>query len=975
MDEQLLIDYINDPENADKNYKLGRAYENLGQTASAFSFYLRAAERTPHKDLEYECLIRLGNCFKDQSNRKASVKGMYQAAITLYPERPEAYYYLSKILEEEKSHFEAYMLLEVAMNISKGKAFPKLAVYYPGTWILLFQKAVSSWWRGKGTESRALFQYLFDNHWNDMDQMHKDSVWHNIVSLGSGFPAHNHRMYDWRRQFSKLRYKFIRSPNIRQNYAQIYQDLFVLAMLNGKENGTFLEIGGAGPEKGNNTKLLESQFGWTGTSIEFDLTFAQEYRAARPKTNVLIEDALKVDYDKLIAEEFKGEIIDYLQLDIEPAGNTYECMLRIPFDKYKFRVITYEHDYYADFTRSFREKSRKFLESKGYVMVANDLSPDGVSTFEDWWVHPDLVDPAILEVMMDNTPGAKNATDYMFPPKPILTDENFDWGYVEYNRWFRAGLEREMFVEKVYQRFVPVKEGDTILDIGACNGTFPHSVRNQKPGRMICLEPHKKLFKTLQKNLPDATCINKAIGYTDGLENQNGLFNEKLIEADLYGGGLEDSISFKTLINDYKIDHINFLKMDCEGGEYAVFTDDNIDWIHKNVDYIAGEFHLNSPELKEKFRNFRDKHLKTFSNYTVMSVDYVDITHFLFDDWFIPRYECINIYIDNRAKQLTPLKLDDIVERKKVHTIIDTTAPKEKKYIKDKWKYSISPTLEFTTSIPEKGCVVDCVFCPQKTLLQKYTGERRLSFENFKMVVDKLPKEIRVTFSGFTEPFLNSDCTNMILYAHELGHPVSVFTTLVGVKVDDLRRIMHIPWAGNPNGGFTVHLPDQERRAKHPINANYIATASWFAQNMGAFKNATLMSMGTVHQDVADYYRGMTVHQNDMWDRAGNLKGEALLKEDLNREKFRSVAPPEPGAQYTCGCDERLYHNIVLPNGDVSLCCMDYGLEEITGNIFTSDYNDVIPDPYEVFKMCARCENRVDVNSRFIKAERSYKGV
>jgi translation initiation factor 2 beta subunit (eIF-2beta)/eIF-5 len=49
---------------------------------------------------------------------------------------------------------------------------------------------------------------------------------------------------------------------------------------------------------------------------------------------------------------------------------------------------------------------------------------------------------------------------------------------------------------------------------------------------------------------------------------------------------------------------------------------------------------------------------------------------------------------------------------------------------------------------------------------------------------------------------------------------------------------------------------------------------------------------------------------------------------------------------------------------------MDYGLEEITGNLFTSEYNDVIPNPYEVFKMCARCENRIDVNSSFIKAER-----
>ena len=60
----------------------------------------------------------------------------------------------------------------------------------------------------------------------------------------------------------------------------------------------------------------------------------------------------------------------------------------------------------------------------------------------------------------------------------------------------------------------------------------------------------------------------------------------------------------------------------------------------------------------------------------------------------------------------------------------------------------------------------------------------------------------------------------------------------------------------------------------------------------------------------------------------------------------------------------------MLPNGDVSLCCMDYGLEEITGNLLKQEYNDVIPDPYEVFTLCRQCENAIDVNSMFIKAER-----
>ena len=57
-----------------------------------------------------------------------------------------------------------------------------------------------------------------------------------------------------------------------------------------------------------------------------------------------------------------------------------------------------------------------------------------------------------------------------------------------------------------------------------------------------------------------------------------------------------------------------------------------------------------------------------------------------------------------------------------------------------------------------------------------------MTLDNFKKAVDKLPQEVRVTFAGFTEPWLNKDCTDMVLYAHEKGHPISIFTTGIGMR-------------------------------------------------------------------------------------------------------------------------------------------------------------------------------------------------
>lgn len=225
------------------------------------------------------------------------------------------------------------------------------------------------------------------------------------------------------------------------------------------------------------------------------------------------------------------------------------------------------------------------------------------------------------------------------------------------------------------------------------------------------------------------------------------------------------------------------------------------------------------------------------------------------------------------------------------------------------------------------------------------------------MVIDKLPKEVRITLSGFTEPWLNKRATDMLLYAHEKNHPVSVFTTAVGMSLKDVERIKDIPFCGGPNGGFTLHLPDKEYKAKHPVNKKYIAVCE--ALKKANIQNFTTMAMGTVHPEVEHLYPDEEVNKYEMWHRAGNLLGEAQLKPEVKEvwNEFKSILHEKPK---TCGCIEDLYHNILLPNGEVSLCCMDYNLEEIIGNLFTQEYDDILPKPNTTYDMCMRCENGVN---------------
>lgn len=290
-----------------------------------------------------------------------------------------------------------------------------------------------------------------------------------------------------------------------------------------------------------------------------------------------------------------------------------------------------------------------------------------------------------------------------------------------------------------------------------------------------------------------------------------------------------------------------------------------------------------------------------------------------------------------------------------------------------KWTYTWFPTLEITTSIPKNGCVVDCVFCPQRTLQKKYQGERFLSLDNFKKIIDKIPSEIRITFAGFTEPWLNKYATEMVLYSHEKGHPIAIFTTGIGMKIEDFEKIRNIPFSSGPNGGFILHIPDQERRAKHPITPKYVELLRHIQiTHFGGqpILNYNWMSMGTPHECISDVISTAPVPM--MWSRAGNLFGESLLKPELINFKdyFGSIYHGEQ--DITCNQEERLYHNVLLPNGDVSLCCQDYNLDHIIGNLFEQEYEEILPEPYSCFNLCRYCENGISCNSEKIIKEKEY---
>ena len=220
----------------------------------------------------------------------------------------------------------------------------------------------------------------------------------------------------------------------------------------------------------------------------------------------------------------------------------------------------------------------------------------------------------------------------------------FDWGWMNEGEglFHKNSITQEIFIDKIYERFAQVQEKDIVLDIGASVGPFTYSILDKKPSKVFCIEPSISEFITLTKNLGEfsnITLVNKGITSINGIVESNELF----------GGESEmEGITFKDFIQENNIDRIDFLKTDCEGGEYDIFHINNFCWLKENLGVTVGEWHLSTSELKDKFRVFRDVFLRLFPNHEIYSVDGVDIKWDLWNEHFTEYYNEVIIYINNK---------------------------------------------------------------------------------------------------------------------------------------------------------------------------------------------------------------------------------------------------------------------------------------------------------------------------------------
>ena len=207
---------------------------------------------------------------------------------------------------------------------------------------------------------------------------------------------------------------------LRASKSQLRQDVFVLSELGLKREGFFVEFGATDGVYLSNTHLLEKEFGWrgilaeparcwhraltnnrscaietacvwreSGATLEFNEVDEKElstvnchsssdlhaHSRERGKTYEVKTISLK---DLLDKHKAPG-VIDYLSIDTE--GSEYEILSNFDFGRYRFRIITCEHNFAPQ-----REQIFSLLTQQGFVRKFEQYS-----LFDDWYVMADSI--------------------------------------------------------------------------------------------------------------------------------------------------------------------------------------------------------------------------------------------------------------------------------------------------------------------------------------------------------------------------------------------------------------------------------------------------------------------------------------------------------------------------------------------------------------------------------------------------------
>tara|TARA_Y100000296_G_C5150000_1_gene245868 strand:+ start:485 stop:1171 length:687 start_codon:yes stop_codon:yes gene_type:complete len=183
---------------------------------------------------------------------------------------------------------------------------------------------------------------------------------------------------------------------IADNYhGQLSQDIFVDKVLD-IDNGFFVDIGAGTDGIRNmpmsffsNTYNLERDRSWKGIAIDYDEKYIDTAQHQR-QCQCVCADLMKVNINDVLQEANCPSNVDYLSFDVDEAQ--LKVLNELDLSKYRFQIITYEHNLYQGCDKDHKMSRKKFKEAGYEILCGNVMLSNTNRAVEDWYVHSELFD-------------------------------------------------------------------------------------------------------------------------------------------------------------------------------------------------------------------------------------------------------------------------------------------------------------------------------------------------------------------------------------------------------------------------------------------------------------------------------------------------------------------------------------------------------------------------------------------------------
>jgi radical SAM protein with 4Fe4S-binding SPASM domain len=182
------------------------------------------------------------------------------------------------------------------------------------------------------------------------------------------------------------------------------------------------------------------------------------------------------------------------------------------------------------------------------------------------------------------------------------------------------------------------------------------------------------------------------------------------------------------------------------------------------------------------------------------------------------------------------------------------------------------------------------------------------------------------------EAWVNPDCVAMFKYAMHEGHNAAIFTTFYNWNADTVRQMSElISLYRSKIAMFKIHFPDASNNM-----LGWKLTLEWehayltmreVVKSAGIHYEEMTMSDYGVHPSIK-HLPGIRLSHS--WscvaiDRADTLDVAQIKGQVIN------ISPRHSGPIRCTRLDN--HNHVVLPTGDVVLCCNDYEMKHVLGNL------------------------------------------